>query len=80
MVAKRNQDNAAVGRVRDHNLHIRITRQASKELASLQGLCQAYGNDETLGELFEFVCLPAIAEHCKVYAQRAVEKTREVKV
>ena len=40
-------------------------------MASIQGLIWRYGKRETMAELFESVCLPALAEYVKPYAEQA---------
>lgn len=49
----------------------RMTKETSARLASIQGLIYRYGERETLAELFEKVCLPALAEYVKPYAEKA---------
>ena len=51
----------------------RMTQRLSGELASIQGLCWRYGKRETLADLFENVCMPALREHVRPYADRARE-------
>ena len=50
---------------------IRMTRRVSAELASLQGLFWRYGKRETLADLWETVCMPALREYARPYAARA---------
>ena len=56
---------------RTHKLTVRMTHRVSAELASMQGLCYAYGRRETIAALFETVALPAIKAHIAPYAERA---------
>lgn len=49
----------------------RMTQEVSSRLASIQGLVFRYGHKETLAELFESVCLPALAEYVKPYSEQA---------
>ena len=58
---------------RTHCVRVRMTAKTSAQLASLQGLCYRYGKRETLAALFESVCLPALREHVREYADRARE-------
>ena len=58
---------------RSHVVRIRLTAKASGQLASLQGLCWRYGKRESLASLFKSVCLPALREHVREYADRARE-------
>ena len=56
--------------------HIRMKPSVSATLMKYQGLCYKYGNKESLRFLFEKVCMPAISEYVKPYAQKA-SKTRQ---
>lgn len=49
----------------------RMTQRLSSELASIQGLCWRYGKRERLADLWEAVCMPALREHVRPYADRA---------
>lgn len=62
---------------RSHCVRIRLTAKTSNQLASLQGLCWRYGRRETLASLFEDVCLPALREHVREYADRARDDCAE---
>ena len=62
---------------RSHCVRIRMTAKASNQLASLQGLCWRFGRRETLASLFEDVCLPALREHVREYADRARDDRAE---
>lgn len=55
---------------------VRMTRRVSGELASIQGLCWRYGNRETLAELWERVCMPALIKHVRPYADRARDERK----
>lgn len=57
--------------LRTHRVTVRMTRSASAELASIQGLCWRFGKRETVAALFETVALPAIRAHVRPYADRA---------
>ena len=59
---------------RSHCVRIRLSAKTSNQLASLQGLCWRFGRRETLASLFEDVCLPALREHVREYADRAREE------
>lgn len=56
---------------RPFGVRIRATREVSARLASIQGLCWRYGKRETLADLWEAVCMPALAEYVRPYADRA---------
>lgn len=56
--------------------HIRMKPSVSATLMKYHGLCYKYGNKESLRFLFEKVCMPAISEYVKPYAQKA-SKTRQ---
>ena len=58
---------------RGYIARFRMTQRLSGELASIQGLCWRYGKRETLADLFENVCMPALREHVRPYADRARE-------
>ena len=72
VIRKRNEDKS-VGNCRRRMYHakFRMTRFVSKRLASIQGLCFAYGNKETLADLFENVALPAMEKYVEKYARKA---------
>lgn len=52
---------------------VRMTQQISANLASLQGLCWRYGKGETLADLWEAVCMPALIDFVRPYADKARE-------
>ena len=56
---------------RPYCMRIRATREVSARLASIQGLCWRYGARETLADLFEDVCMPALADYVAKYADAA---------
>ena len=56
---------------RPRKMEIRLTRELSGKVASIQGLIYKYGKRETMAELFESVCLPALEEYVKPYAEQA---------
>lgn len=74
-IRKRNEGAGEVLR-RNFSMHIRMKREVSKELASMQGLCLAHGKRETLADLFEEVAMPALRRHVRRYAERA-QKARQ---
>ncbi len=81
MDGKKNQERKRVIRprlsadehTRAYGVHIRLRKRVSSELASIQGLCWRYGERETLAGLWEAVCMPALREHVRPYADRARE-------
>ena len=58
---------------RGYVARFRMTQRISGEQASIQGFCWRYGKRETLADLFENVCMPALREHVRPYADRARE-------
>ena len=56
---------------RPYGVRIRVTRDVSARLASIQGLCWRYGKRETLADLFETACMPALADYVAKYADAA---------
>lgn len=56
---------------RPYGVRIRVTREVSARLASMQGLCWRYGKRETLADLFETACMPALADYVRPYADKA---------
>ena len=61
---------------RQRKVTIRVTRELSNELASLQGLMWAFGKKETLADLFEDVLMPRLRDYVKPYVAKA-RRTRE---
>lgn len=57
--------------LRPRKLEIRMTPEVSNRLASIQGLLLKYGRKELMCELWENVCMPALAEYVKPYAEKA---------
>lgn len=68
-VRRRNTNEGSVSR--PMAMRVRMTRGVSSKVASIQGLIWRYGKRETMAELFESVCLPALAEYVKPYAEQA---------
>lgn len=54
-------------------MEVRMTDRVSAETASIQGLCYAFGQRESIAELWEKVALPALREYVRGYADRARE-------
>ena len=54
----------------------RMTQRLSAELASMQGLCRRYGKRESLADLWESVCMPALRDHVRPYADRARDERK----
>ena len=48
-----------------------MTRETSNRLASIQGLVRAFGNGESIADLFERVAMPAFRAYVAGYAERA---------
>jgi hypothetical protein len=59
------------GRTRPYIARVRMSKAISSKLASIQGLCYAFGNKESLAELFEKVAMPAFAKFVEKYAEKA---------
>ena len=57
--------------LRTRKATIRMTPAMSNRLASVQGLCHAHGEQETLAKLWEDVAFPAIERFVRKYALRA---------
>ena len=57
--------------LRPRKIEIRATERISNKFASIQGLIFRYGNKETIADLFENICIPALEEYVKPYAERA---------
>ena len=68
-VRRRNTNEGSVSR--PMAMRVRMTREVSSKVASIQGLIWRYGKRETMAELFESVCLPALDEYVKPYAEQA---------
>lgn len=72
VIRKRNEDKSIRNcRKRMYHAKFRMTKPVSKRLASIQGLCYAYGNKESLADLFEYVALPAFEKYVAKYAKKA---------
>lgn len=69
VVRKRNLNDGSA--YRPYGVRIRVTREVSIRLASIQGLCWRYGKRETLADLFETACMPALAKYVRKYADVA---------
>lgn len=57
--------------LRPRKIEIRATERVSNKFASIQGLIFRYGKKETIADLFENICIPALEEYVKPYAERA---------
>lgn len=57
--------------LRPRKIEIRATERVSNKFASIQGLISRYGKKETIADLFENVCIPALEEYVKPYAEKA---------
>ena len=58
--------------LRPRKIEIRATERVSNRFASIQGLIFRYGKKETIADLFENICIPALEEYVKPYAERAL--------
>lgn len=68
-VRKRRDSQGSV--LRPRKIEIRATERVSNRFASIQGLIFRYGNKETIADLFENICIPALEEYVKPYAEKA---------
>ena len=57
--------------LRPRKIEIRATERVSNRFASIQGLIFRYGKKETIADLFENICIPALEEYVRPYAERA---------
>lgn len=57
--------------LRPRKIEIRATERVSNRFASIQGLIFRYGKKETIADLFENICIPALEEYVKPYAEKA---------
>lgn len=57
--------------LRPRKIEIRATERVSNKFASIQGLIFRYGKKETIADLFENICIPALEEYVKPYAEKA---------
>ena len=57
--------------LRPRKIEIRATERVSNRFASIQGLIFRYGKKETIVDLFENICIPALEEYVKPYAEKA---------
>ena len=77
VVRRRNLNTGSV--TRPYGVRVRVTREVSARHASIQGLCWSYGKRETLADMFEAVCMPALADYVRPYADRAKAVREAVK-
>ena len=68
-IRRRTENEGSVTRPR--KVTVRVSVHVSNRLASIQGLCRAWGKRETLADLWEAVCMPALADYVRPYADRA---------
>ena len=68
--------NVSDGLRRGYVARFRMTQRLSAELASMQGLCRRYGKRESLADLWESVCMPALRDHVRPYADRARDERK----
>ena len=68
--------NVSDGLRRGYVARFRMTQRLSAELASMQGLCRRYGKRESLADLWENVCMPALRDHVRPYADRARDERK----
>lgn len=57
--------------LRPRKIEIRATERVSNKFASIQGLIFRYGKKETIADLFENICIPALEEYVKPHAEKA---------
>ena len=57
--------------LRPRKIEIRATERVSNKFASIQGLIFRYGKKKTIADLFENICIPALEEYVKPYAEKA---------
>ena len=66
---------------RPRKMEIRLTRELSGKVASIQGLIYKYGKRETMADVFEKVLFPTLQAYVASYVERAKadrEAQREV--
>lgn len=56
---------------RPRKMEVRLTRELSSEVASIQGLIYKYGKRETMADIFEKVLFPALQSYVAPYVERA---------
>lgn len=67
---------------RPRKMEIRLTKELSSEVASIQGLIYKYGKRETMADIFEKVLFPVLRSYVVPYVEQAKvdrEAQREVK-
>ena len=57
--------------MRPRKMEIRLTRELSSKVASIQGLIYKYGKRETMADIFEKVLFPALQAYVAPYVERA---------
>ena len=68
-VRRRTYNSGSVTRPR--KLEIRLTRELSGKVASIQGLIYKYGNRETMADIFENVLFPVLSAYVAPLVERA---------
>ena len=68
-VRRRTYNSGSVTRPR--KLEIRLTRELSGKVASIQGLIYKYGKKETMADIFENVLFPVLSAYVAPLAERA---------
>lgn len=56
---------------RPRKIEIRMTRELSANVASIQGLIFKYGKGETMADIFEKVLFPALSAYVAPYVEQA---------
>ena len=56
---------------RPRKMEIRLTRELSSKVASIQGLIYKYGKRETMADIFETVLFPVLRSYVAPYVERA---------
>lgn len=56
---------------RPRKIEIRMTRELSSKVASIQGLIFKYGKGETMADIFEKVLFPALSAYVAPYVEQA---------
>lgn len=57
---------------RPRKMEIRLTRELSGKVASIQGLIYKYGNRETMADIFENVLFPVLNAYVAPLVERAM--------
>ena len=73
-IRKRHDNEGSERRIR--KVTIRLTERLSNELASIQGLIYAFGNQEPMADIFEQRLMPVLRAYVHPYAVRARNSRR----